>query len=159
MKENELIPHTFADSGRTVMVRKVSSLLILELQKAFPEPKPPTQEVEIAGVKRLEANPAHPDYQKALQAYQLDLEMKIRKLLIKRGVVCDVPKDEVDDLRTFWREEFNQELDPSDLLVYVSYLACTTDGDLQDLVEKITRRSQPTEAEIQANIKSFRSEV
>lgn len=156
MKENELIPHTFKDSGVTVQIKKVSPLLILELQRAFPKPEPPTQEVMIGDKKVIESNPAHPDYVLALEKYQIELEKKIRRLLIKRGVKCDVPEDEVSELRKFWADEGLGELDPNDLVVYISYIACGTDSDLEDLITKITRRSQPTEAEIKASVDSFR---
>lgn len=150
-KENELTPFTFESTGVTAKLRKVSPYLVFELQRSFPPPDAPMQEVSYGdGETRLEANPAHPDYLKEYQRYQLDLEGKIRRLMIKRGVVCEFDKQEVADLREFWISEYEKELpEKDDFVAYITYLAMGTQEDAEELIAAITRRSQPTEAAVQ----------
>lgn len=153
--QNELNPFTFQDTGVTVQIRKVSPLLIMEVQRAMPVPKPPTQEVVYGdpkdpGAKKVEEpNEAHPDYLEAIDNYNTELEAKVRKFMIQRGVVItlnDEQKADVKELREYWEEEFGVELKGNDKYLYVSYIAIGTDSDMEELMDVIMRRSQPTEA-------------
>lgn len=159
-KENELIPFTFESSGETVMLRRISPLLPVEVQRSYPPPLPPSQEVDYGdGVKRLETNPAHPDYQRALDQYRADLEQKIRRMVIKLGVVVtwtDERRADLQTIRDFWQEEFNARLDPSDEVAWVSFCAIKAENDLEMLLNAIMRRSQPTEAAIAEMQAGFR---
>ena len=157
VKENELTPYTFKDTGISVKIRKVSPMLIMEVQKAFPSPKPPMQEVVYGdpgepGARTVEEpNEAHPDYLVAIDEYNLELEAKVRHLMFKRGVIInldEVQKQEVKELRAEWKEMFGVDLSGSDKYVYISYIAIGTDADMEELQEVIMRRSQPTEAAI-----------
>lgn len=157
-KVQELVPHVVKDTGITLMIRKVSPLLGAELQRAFPRPQPPLQEVDYGdGKKVMEPNPANPDYAKAVATYESDLEIKLQSLLIKRGVVIELGEEEkaaVKELRAFWKTEFSKELDKDDKTVYVSFIALGTREDTEELINAIMRRSQPTEAataEVKAN--------
>ena len=153
--QNELTPHTFKDTGITVMIRKVSPLLIMDIQKEMPPPKPPMQEVvygnpDDPGAKRVqEPNEAHPDYLAAIDKYNLDLEEKIRRFMVKRGVIFTLTpeqKEEIKELREDWKEEFDKDISMPDKLLYISYIAIGTDSDMEELMDVIMRRSQPTEA-------------
>ncbi len=156
-KTSELTPHTFKDTGIKVKIRKVSPMLIMEVQKAFPPPKPPMQEVVYgdpgeSGAKTVEEpNEAHPDYLVAIDEYNLELEAKVRQLMFKRGVrihLDEEQKQEVKELREEWKEMFDKDLSGSDNYLYISYIAIGTDADMGELQEVIMRRSQPTEAAI-----------
>ena len=156
--QNELTPFTFKDSKRTVLLRKVSPLLLMELRKTFPEPKPPTQEVEINGRKVFEENRAHPDFKAKMEAYNIEFEGRMRKFLISRGVVVtptDEIKAEVEKLRADWLEETGVALSGSDDYVYVSYIAIGTEEDMEELIAEITQRSQPTPAEVELSKVTF----
>lgn len=158
-KQNELIPFTFSDTGETILIRKVSPLLGLELQKAFPPPKPPVQEVDYGDGRMVkEANAAHPDYLSAMQAYQIDFEDKLRRLYIKRGAVITWSEErraQVDELRSFWHDEYGIDLPGDDTMVFVSYLCIGSDKDLENLVTAIMQRSQPTEAAVAEAVETF----
>lgn len=160
-KNPGLIPYQFQDTGRTILIRKVSPYLVFELSKAFPAPKPIQQEVDYGdGKKRMEENPAHPDYLEAMRNYNRNFQERLTTLMIKRGVeieLTDEIKAEVAELRAFWREEYKAELDPSDKMVYILNLCVGSDKDLEELIEKITRRSQPTEAVVAEALDGFRS--
>lgn len=151
VKENELTPFTFKDSKKTVLTRRVSPLLMLELRSSFPIPEPPTQEVDYGGEKVLEPNETHPDYLRAMQKYNDELKERAMRLLIRRGVVLnwtDDMKEELKDLREFWLDEFGKALPGSDDLAYVQFICVASPQDLDELTNFIMARSQPTEAAI-----------
>lgn len=149
----------FQDSGYTVKIRRVSPLLALELQKKFPAPKPPKNQVpDLDGKMVWEENIADPAYAEALTKYQQDLELRMRRLVIMRGVVhtlSDEEKAQVVELREFWQTTYNEVLEGSDLEVFISYIAVGSDGDLSDLIDAILKRSQPTEEEVREAQNSF----
>lgn len=156
-------PFTFQDSGVTVQIRRVSPLLALELQKKFPAPKPPRNQVpDLDGKLVWEENLADPGYAEALTKYQQDLELRMRRLVIMRGVVytlTDDDKAQVSELREFWQNTYGEVLEGGDLEVFVSYIAVGSDGDLSDLINAILKRSQPTEEEVREAQNSFPNAV
>lgn len=157
-KKNELTPFTFKDSGKTVLIKKVSPLVLMEMQKQFPEPTPPTQEVEINGKKVIEPNYSHPDYLIAKQEYTFAFENKMRKFLIRRGVTVNMSeevKQEIAQIKADYFEDTGAELQGSDEFIYVSFIAIGTDQDMEDLMSELTQRSQPTDLEVAAAKKSF----
>ena len=100
-KQNELNPFTFKDTGITVQIRKVSPLLIMEVQKAMPVPKPPMQEVvygdpDDPGAKKVqEPNETHPDYLAAIDKYNMDLESKSVNDVLTIPVLIDAKLEKV----------------------------------------------------------------
>lgn len=158
----ELKPYTFKDTGITVMIRKVSPNLVMELQRQFPEPKPPLNAVDYGdGKEVLEPNYADPEYLKSVDEYKIDLESKIRRLIVKRGVAVEITdeiKAQLEELRSFWLEEYGKAFpEPNDLMAYVSYICVGTGEDMEELLDAIMRRSQPTESAIAEATKSFQS--
>lgn len=154
MEINELTPFTFQSTGKTVMIRKVSPFLQMELQKSFQPPEPPQQEVDYGdGDVRMEKNWSHPDYIKALEAYNIELSDKMQRLIVKRGVVVEISDEnrkEIEDLRKFWLEEFGVELsEKNEKMIYIMYVCAGTQEDTEELIAAITKRSQPTEVAIQ----------
>lgn len=146
-----MINHTFKDTGITVRLRKVSPLLVIKLQESFPAPKPPMQEVMLGDEKRIEPNPSHPDYVEALTQHQAEMNARVTSLLIRRGVYPDWNEEkqkEVEEIKTFWKETYGRELDGTPLEIYVSYVAIGSDKDLEELLDAILKRSQPTEGAI-----------
>lgn len=160
MKENELTPFTFPDTGIPILIKKVSPLLIMELRKLYPEPKPPAQEVEINGKKVIEYNMAHPEYIEAMQAYQLEFEQAMRKVLIRRGVsvtMTEDVKEAVKQIKKDFKQDTGHDLSGTDEYIYVSYIGIGTDQDMEDLIREITQRSQPTPGSTEVAKKSFPS--
>lgn len=143
---------TFQDSGEVVGIRKVSPLLMIRLRERFPMPKPPMQEVDYGdGVKKLEPNPAHPAYREALSEYDQMIEQKARRMLIKRGVVIEwTPerREALEEIRAYWKENLDGDLEPDDEVAFVSYVCVGSDSDLEEFLEALLKRSQPTEAAV-----------
>lgn len=155
-------PFTFKDTGITVSIRKVSPLLLSEIQRRHPTPKPPKNKVEMDGVITYEDNYADPDYNKQLQEHAVRLEFAMRRSLIRLGVYYELTAEDtrqVNDLREFWKESNGEELEGTDLEVFISYIAIGTVEDLTELTEAITRRSLPTEEATQEALERFPAEV
>lgn len=155
-------PFTFKDTGITVSIRKVSPLLLAEVQRKLTPPKPPKNKIEIDGHVTYEDNYADPDYLMATQDHQVQVEATLRKTLIKFGIqYCLTEEDtkQVQELRDFWTESGGAELGTSDLEVFISYIAIGTVEDLQELMEAVTRRNLPTEGAIAEAIERFPAET
>lgn len=159
---SELIPHVIKDTGTKILIKRVSPLLVMELRKQFPEPLPQKQTVDVGGETREEYNYADPDYAAALDQYTDDQEKRIRKLLVKRGVV--IPPDnttweaEIEAKRLEWLEDFGVELprlDSDDKVDWICYCAIGTDEDYEELYRAILRRSQPTAEAVDAAKSGF----
>lgn len=159
---SELIPHVIKDTGTKILIKRVSPLLVMELRKQFPEPLPPKQTVEVGGETREEYNYADPDYSATLDAYQAEQEKRIRKLLLKRGIVIPEDnttwQDEIEQKRREWLDDFGVELprlDSDDKVDWLGYCAIGTDEDYEELYRAILRRSQPTTEAIEAAKSGF----
>jgi hypothetical protein len=159
----KLWPFEFKDTGIVVSIRKVSPLLTVELRKAFPPPAPPMQAVDVAGEMVEEINFSDPDYIKASEEYAIEFENQMRELLVERGVIIPETnttwKNEVTELREFWRSRYGKELGPNDKMEFILHIAVGTDMDFMELIRAITTRSQPTEEAITAAKAAFPGEV
>lgn len=162
LKPNEITQFKFAN-GTVVGIRKVSPFLAIELQKAFPPPEPPMQTVNYGEGDIKEANSASPEYAKALADYATEREHRLRKMIIKRGVVMEITdeiKEELSELRAFWKEDNSVDLPTDgDKCDYIIYIAVTQASDLERLVNTILGQGQPTEEGVQAAVESFPGDV
>jgi hypothetical protein len=156
----ELTPFTFKDTGINIKIRKVSSFLVNELNKLYPAPKPPMQEVDYGdGKVVMEPNEAHPNYIQTMADYQ-NLKMEqLKKLLVRRGVECEVDTEAVQELRDYWRAEYGKELEGTDKEIYIFYICAGTDKDADELMEAILRRSQPTKEAVELAKVTFPGKV
>lgn len=145
--------HTFVFSnGRSVGVRPVSPLLMMELRRKFPEPQPPLNEVDFGDGKKVkEPNVADPLYLAQKATYEVQMEERLRNLIIQRGVVYTLSaedKAQVVELREFWKDTYDQVLAKNDTEVFVTCLLIESEEDLTNLFNAVLRRSQPTEAAV-----------
>lgn len=154
------------DSGIALAVRKVSPNLLLEFQREFdernPVPEAPTQRINYGTEDRPEwreeKNESHPEYKKALADRRSLLNNESQSLLIDRGVVIEMSDDDkasVKELRDYWKSSKGKQLAGSDKEVFVRYIALGTSEDMQELVQAITRRTQPTEVAVTEKLKSL----
>lgn len=152
---NELTPYVVKDTGVKLLVKKVSPPLVMALNRQYPEPKPPMQEVDLGGETKQEPNYAHPDYLQAIYAYRRDQDERLRHLFFKFGIVIPEDnktwRDEIAQKRAEFLQEFGFELphldgdgNERDELDWVNYCALGTDEDFQELYDAILHRTQPT---------------
>ena len=140
-------PFTFPTSGKEIKVRKVSPQVMTDAALTLPAPQPPMQEVELDGQKRLEANPAHPDYLKAVQDYQIAQQRLTQKLLVRLGVDYVLSQDDRNDLKrtTDVLEELNIPLGgDSELERWINYVAVVSAEDMGALMDEVLSLSVPT---------------
>lgn len=160
-KNPGLIPYTFKDTGRSICIKKISPLLIMELNRQFPAPKPPLQKVDYGDEREhWEPNASNPAYLQELMDYNIEFQRKLQVLMVKRGTVIEWSqelRDEVAELRKFWKENFGQDLDADDDMVYILNLCIGSESDLEELLGVIARRSQPTAPAIQESLDGFKS--
>lgn len=167
LKPNEITQFQVPDTGITLPVRKVSYVLVQDVQKQvlkeFPEPKPPEQTVDYGSGPELEKNYAHPNYVAAHEAWKAqvneEMEERTRKLLIKLGVcpylnMTEERMEQVKALREMLREEWGQELDKDDKYVWVTRIAMGTIEDWGDFTTYLMRRNGPTEVAIGESLKT-----
>lgn len=157
----KLIDFTFRDTGITVKIRKISPMLVTDISESIPMPKPPLNEVDYGEPrgKVQEPNLQDPAYQKALEDRQVQIFKTWRRVMILRGVQVEGEawKEEVKEYRAFMQEQTGYPLEETnDLVVYVLRLCVGSEEDLGELIEAITRRSQPTREEIEKAKDSFR---
>jgi elongation factor G len=78
-------------------------------------------------------------------------------------IVGDVPADMLEQAKEYRQtlEEFgaSEGLPESDLALYISRLACGTAEDLQEFINAINVRSQPSAEGVQASVDTFRDNV
>jgi hypothetical protein len=149
-----LTDFTFKDTGIAVKIKKVSPMLATDIYAAIPEPTPPMNEVDYGEPKGkvMEPNLSDPAYQRAMVERAVKVNAAWRRVMILRGVVVDGDdwQNEVKEYRAFIREITGGEIDEdNDLIVYVLRLCVGTGEDLDDLINAITRRSQPTQEAIE----------
>lgn len=155
--------YTFSN-GLQVKIKRIPPFIALQLRNDFPPPKPPTQVVEYPdGKKRVEENPAHPDYVEAMRIYGIESELRMRKLVLKRGLeweMTDAHRAELKAVADNYREDFGKELDISDeTLAYLSYVAIQTNEEIERLIALVLNQSQPTEETVKAVQDSFQGDV
>lgn len=164
-----LYDHTFQDTGRTVQIRKVSSLLRQETRRqvaasaGFDEPQPPQAEVDYGEGKVKIANPAHPVYQDLRREWadrvNKETGERLKRLAIRRGVVCEVDTAAVASVRADMALEGVDLSAFDDHYVYVAFVCVGSDDDWTDLLKAIFERSAPQEAAIAAHIAGFQPDL
>lgn len=155
---------TFKDTGITLKIRKVSPMMADEIRRAIPEPQAPLQPVDYGAPKGvvMEANLSDPAYLDAHAKWQRDVAMKTQRLMILRAVKVEGEewKADVAEYRAFMETNTGKPLEEeNDLLVYINHICVGTQEDMVDFVTAITRRSQPTQEEVERSKASFRSQI
>lgn len=160
---------TFQDTGRTVQIRKVSSLLRQETRRqvmqspGFEEPKPPTSKVDYGDGDVSILNPQHPIYQDLKRDWTARVNeetgARLKRIAIRRGVVCDIDKDAVAAVRADMLLDGVDLSSFDDHYVYVAFVCVGSDDDWTDLLKAIFERSAPQEAAVQAHIAAFQPDL
>lgn len=133
-------------------------MLLKDIAATLKPPKPPMQEVDYGGTKRMEPNPAHPDYKEAMTEYQAKLNDLMFRVLVVIGVECEVDSESVKKVRE-QAGMFGAELPPEDKFVYIAHVLAKSEDDVKALRDLLLRRSQPTEAATAEAVDRFPAEV
>lgn len=157
-----LTDHTFRDTGITVKIRKISPMLAADIRNSIPAPIPPENEVDYGPPKGKvkEQNVTDPNYLTQVTEWNLKVYMLWRRVMVLRAVDQDsLPagwNDEVKGYRDFIKAQTGKDLDePEDLVIYILRICVGSEEDLNDFINAVTRRSQPTAEVIEQAKASF----
>lgn len=146
-------------------IKKVPGNLLVEVQRSVPRPLPPKEVVKnddgsVAGVFENDKSQA---YASAMEDWQLKIESRFKKLVIKRGVVkkplSEPAQEFVNELREFMLTDCGVTLDPDDFFVWVAYVLTENEEDYNALSQSVLSKGQPTEGAIAAAIESFSGNI
>ena len=132
---------TFPDSGETVFVPPVSlAALSLKLQRRYPRPNPPIQEVDYGDGKKVkELNYLHPDYDLAVRAWNAYLEHQSMELGLSRIFAIKLNKEQLKAVQKWKKANPGLwEEGDDDTSLWFEEIAITTDDDLKSLVSFMT---------------------
>jgi hypothetical protein len=151
----------FRHVGVTLDIQRIPHMLLQDWRNALPpEPPIPTQEMEYGGKKVSEQNPSHPEYVAEIEEYNYNIGMRMIEFAIDRGVVIEVDRDAVAELRS-WAEQQDPpvELPKSDKVVFVSRILLPDLIDLVALRTAVFGRVVPTQEAIDQAVERFQPEV
>jgi len=167
--ESGLTLFTFRDTGRTVHIRKVSTLLRAEVRRqvlrdpAFAEPQPPMSAVDYGDGTVQTPHTGHPEYVrlKAAWAARVNeaISERLKPLAIRRGVVAEVDADAVAAVRADMAALGVPLDDYDDPYVYVAFVCVGSEDDWVDLLKAVFERSTPSEEAVQAHMATFPGDV
>lgn len=146
--------HTFESSGVKVYYRNINPLVALDVRSSMEKqkPKPPEEEVTIAGVTSIQPNEDDPDYIELLDIYEQEVQRKINDVYIRRSKLkFEYPgwEDEVKEYR-----EIVPNVKESDEWIFLTRVIATT-TELQEFYELIAATATPSASEVQAAKDSF----
>lgn len=166
-RQEKLWSWTSPETGVTLQVRKVSTLLRAEVRRqviaspGFEEPQPPMSKVDYGEGEILIPHRGHPVYQELLRDWgnrvAIEIGARLKQVAIDRGVV--VPPDEIDTEAVAAMRQLTDLKDYDDRYVYIAFVAIGSEEDWKDLLKQIFERSAPSEAAIQSHIATFPADV
>lgn len=148
-------------AGVTLKICRIPYMLLEDWRKGLPEPPPvPRQEVDYAGVKKMEENPSHPSYVQAMNEHGYKLGMLGIEFAIDRGVVVEVDQAAVDELRQWAAQQVPPvQLPTSDKVVFISRILVPDLVELLQIRIAVFGRIAPTQEMIDRAVDGFRSNL
>lgn len=165
----KLEPFTFRDTGRTVAIRKVSTLLRAEVRRQvlrdpeFAEPQPPQSTVDYGDGNIQIPHTGHPVYVQLRAAWSARVAAavgeRLKPIAIRRGVVAEIDADAVARIRADMAALGVPLDDYDDAYVYVAFVCIGSEDDWTELLKAIFERSAPSEEAVQAHMATFPGDV
>lgn len=170
--QGKIEPWTSQDTGYTLQIRKVSTLLRAEVRRqvlkspGFEEPEPPFTEVDYGDGKKRLPHRGHPLYQELLLEWNARVTKETRerltRVVIERGVLIEdseIDEIAVAEVRAQLAAEGTDLTEYDDRYVFVAFVCIGSEEDWADLIKAIFDRSTPQEAAIQNHIAAFPANV
>ena len=154
----QLIPMKLPVSGETIMVIPVSMASETMLtRRQFPAPKPPAVVVSYDGEKRTERNAADPNYLKAYQLYENELQIEVTERILRaialKQTLTEDQKTAVKELREAL--DGLEDLPKNDKILWFFKEAIGADADIKAIVRKSAQLADPQEEAIATEIAGF----
>lgn len=146
--------------GKTVRLKYVSPLLLMDIKKAVkrlvPKPKPPVQVID----GHEETNDANPDYLLSVQDWNQEQGMALIERVLRYGVDVEVDTVALAELRQRAAEDgYAEELPKDDKLCYITRVLIESTADFTELQAAILGASTPTEMGVAEQLETFRGDV
>lgn len=165
MAEAKVTPYTLPD-GTEITLGRVSPMLSVTLQAAYPKPKPPVERVQITDEDWIEEeNLADPAYLRALAERNEKLNNLFMQTVVELG--AKLPFDEAELQRRL--SAFNAifvKLTDGALIdtskptyAYIFYVSGAGKDEIEDITSIILSRSAPKEEAIAAAVDTFQGNV
>lgn len=140
--------------GKELELRPVRAMIYERIVNSkVGEPQIPMVEVTIAGKhKRLEPNPADPDYLKAMSDWAQEKAFGLAFYLFTAGIKGQPDKAFVDEYRVYFPQANDVEMK------YYWVVAQVPDGDIEALMEAVTGQTIPTQAGLELAAETFQGE-
>lgn len=175
----ELPTHTFADSGVTVNLHKLSPMTSQRIIEAArrelsrEEPEPPMFEQDYGNGKVMEPNRGHPIYVDRLQRW----EQKVNKLANERlfklacldAIEVTIGSEEQEAIArkkrhltvvgVDWQPDPNMTDEENDRWFYIEQIACASPEDVQEFYQAIAMRSQPNREAVDRYKAGFQGDI
>lgn len=155
--------YTLKSSGVVVRIKKVSPMLIGNIQRKYKPKEPPALYDENLG--RETRNPNHPDYLRYLDDLNEEFSLRAAEVLIGAGVqVIKVPEgvptldsDEwMEDLELFLYDEDIPQKGRGRELAWLLYVIFTDLEEMSEVSRLVARKSGISKEEVQNQIEGFR---
>lgn len=148
-------------SGVVLMPKAISSMVMSDIIKKFPRPKPPKFFNQAIG--REEENPFDPDYIASVEEADTERNLAVVDLFIVVGTeLVEVPKGVQRPEDSDWREnlealgiEFGTNKRKA-YLMWVKNVAAPSNEDIALIMENVSRESGASEQDVSEALDNFR---
>ena len=152
-KTDERVPFEFPESGKKIYLPSVTlSALVVKLQRRYPRPKPPRQQVDYGDRKVWEFNYSDPDYQRQVVDWEDFVQAQAMETAFARLYRFSLNPEQQEELEAWKADPANEGLwdeSESDAALYLEEIAISSDSDFRALVEHIRGPSQEVIAAVQ----------
>jgi hypothetical protein len=158
---NEEVDYFQFENGFRVQIQGVPQDLYFDVQRTFPPPPPPLNEVKTPfGGSKWVPNPHDPEYKNMLKQHSIESGGRMVDYVIWLGTVLSldpVQREKVKQYRDSYRNQLGLELDSDDKMVYIKKVIC--DGnfmkmmELSNAIQSLTNASEEAIAEKQNNFR------
>lgn len=140
-------PFKFPVSGKEIFIKKVPQMILDDVQRAIPRPKPPMQKVTIGDEVREEPNLAHPAYTEALLDWDRTVQVRTMEVIVRLGVkysLTDEDRVDLQEIKAFYEETGLTLSGKTETENWISYVAAVAKEDFEALIQEVMSLSAPT---------------
>lgn len=151
-------------NGAEGIVHPLSQYTIANLEIACRKQFPPPAVPLAPGVGgELQPNEADPDYEEALRVYATEQQSRIFDRMLEVAVDIHVDDQELERISRAMERVGAPIEELSDKVAYIKHCCLvsmeTAEEDMTTLARLITGQAVPTEADVQAHVETFQSDV
>lgn len=151
-------------NGAEGIIHPLSQYTIANLEIATRKQYPPPAVPLAPGVGgEMQPNEADPDYEVAVQRYQVEHQARLMDRLFDVAVDIQVDDQELERLSRAMERVGAPIEELSDKVAYIKHCCLvnskTFQHDMQALASLITGQAVPTEADVQAHVETFQGDV